>query len=87
MGEADPWSSCPRPGQPDRDQRKSVETWETWPNDRRAETLEDLAETIETREIRPMADAYQGNLTDGQPWLSLNAQTKVSEVNPSLRIR
>jgi len=52
-----------------------------------AEALEDLAEMTETREIWPMADPYQGELGRRPTPITINAQTKISEVNPSLRIR
>jgi len=51
------------------------------------ETLEDLTETTETTGIWPVAGTYHGDLADGRPLLQVNAQTKISEVNLSLRIR
>jgi len=52
-----------------------------------AETSEDLAETTKTKEIWRMADTYQGELGRRPTLIITNAQTKVSKVNPSLRIR
>jgi len=77
-------STWPRPGEPNWDLRDLAGM--TRPMTHLAETLEDLAETTG---IWPMADPYHGNLADGRrpTPTTVNAQTKISEVNPSLRIR
>jgi len=95
-----PWKTWPRGrdlGRPGRDLRRLARGAETFEDlaerpkrpsgrdlrrlARVVETLEDLAETTETTGTWPMADPCHDDLAD------VNAQTKISEVNLSLRIR
>jgi len=88
MGEADPWTPCPRPGQPDQNQRKAgrdlrdlAET--SRPTACLTETLEDLgetlrglAETTDTTGIWPITDPYHGYLVAGRPLLQLTLKLR-----------
>jgi len=70
MDEVDPWSPCPRPGQPDQNQRKADRDLRHLVEMTRlaiylAETLEGLAETAKTIRTWPKADTHQVNLADG----------------------
>ena len=72
MGEADPWPPCPRPGQPDRNQRKVDRDLRdlaemTGPTAYLTETFEGLAKTAKIMRTWPRADTHQVNLADGRP--------------------
>jgi len=98
MGEADLRSPCPRPTW----LAETWSTWprprEGWPRPERLDR-DDEADYLPGRDLRRPGrdDRDQGNLADGRPIpgelgrrptpITVNAQTKISEVNPSLRIR
>lgn len=81
------WPRPKRLGREDRDQGNLVETLETWSIRSKPGLLDrdqgNLAETLETwpRQLRPWNPGRRPT------HITVNAQTKVSEVNPSLRIR